>query len=422
MVAVLLALGYQHRLSVRIEARPPGASAHLLDLHHGDGHGPSVLEAGGVPDDHSSGGQVDPGGQSGGGDDALDPPGLERLLDGPPLGVCQSGIVERHSLGDARCELDPQIRGFGSSLEHRDLLRVERIGRYGCDGVGDASRLSLRRSPGIHEDEALAPVLQGLDDKRLHRVVLVRHLHGLRIVEQYPPCEEHALAQRDGTPVAGDQPGLQPVGYVPGVGYGGGEGDHLHVRELPHELGEGNLERGPPARVMDHVYLVRDDQPYAVDPSAPVADHRVRLLGGGDDDVRILESPVLGIQVARAHMDLESENVAECSEIVGLLRREGFQRNDVEDLAPLLGEHLESGHDPDEGLPAGGRYRGHHAASFQRERYGLRLGRMELSESGRCQRIGDGVGHVELVYPHARTDARAQYVDCRDFRDVCGHV
>ena len=165
-----------------------------------------------------------------------------------------------------------------------------------------------------------------------------------------------------------------------------------------------------PARVVDHVYLVGDDEADPVDPSASVPDEGVGLLGRGYDDIGIGHPPVLPVQVPGAHVDLEAHGIGESLEIVPLLGGESLQWYDVKDLPALLREHLQSGDHPDEGLPARGRYGGDQVPSFEGDWNRFRLGRMELPESCGHQQIRYGVRDVQFVDPHDLCNRRGSYL------------
>ena len=402
VVQIHLVLRYQHGLSVRIESGPSSTTAHLLYLHHRQRNVPCVgVEAGGVADDHPSGREVYPCGECGRRYYAFDPALAEAVLYEPPLPVSEAGVMECGSALHTLGQLPSRRGGLGIAFQDVLLGGSQALANHARQRLAELYSQSLGGTAAVDEHDALAAFFYRLLHKAPDLVLALRvDCLPAAVAEGYLASEIGAFLERDGTPVASDEIGMEPCGQVVGVGYRRGQRDDLEVAVPAHELGEGHLQGGASPSVVYHVDLVRYHEPDVAYPVASMAYHGVRLLGGGHDHVGIGKAPVLGIEVSGAQMDLHPE-VREPVQVVLLLRCQSFQRNDVQDLAPVGDYRLESRDIADEGLPAGRRDRGDQVPPFQSQGDSLRLGRMELHEALGVEGPYDALWNVQFVYSHS---------------------
>ena len=196
--------------------------------------------------------------------------------------------MERHAAFDAGCQFPSGGGGIRITLEDV-LLSLGQLPSGDLPHVlGELHRQGFGGSAGVDEHQALTSVLHRLLHKCPDGVAGFRDLPGRTIVEHDGVVLEHTLLQRDRTPVAPDQVGVEPFRQVICVGYGGGQRYDLQVPVPAHELRQRDLQGRTPSRVVDHVDLIGDDQSHILYPFAPVTDHGVRLLGCGHHDVGIL--------------------------------------------------------------------------------------------------------------------------------------
>ncbi len=148
--------------------------------------------------------------------------------------------------------------------------------------------------------------------------------------------------------------------------------------------------------------LVAHDAGEVVDPRRAVADQRVDLLRGRDDDVARRQPLAVGLVVAGGDADRDAV-VLPAFELGLLLAGERAQGDDVEGLPAALdrGEHGEFG---DEGLPRGRRDRRDEALAVDDAGFdGGLLGRVQFGDALRFERLADARGEpgerTRLHYP-----------------------
>jgi len=200
---------------------------------------------------------------------------------------------------------------------------------------------------------ALSRVLLGVErvPDETGRLVLAAvdgHLAFAAVVEVDGVAEVDAAAEVDRSPLRLDEFGVEPLRDHVGVADRRRERDRLEAGVDLAELREGDFERGTAVRVVDEVDLVAHDAGEVVDPRRAVADQRVDLLRGGDDDVAGGEPLAVGVVVARGDADGDPV-VFPAFELGLLLARERAERDDVESL-PAAFDRREHGEFRDQRL------------------------------------------------------------------------
>ena len=304
VLEIILAPGHQHGFAVGVVSRPSGASAHLFDLHHGDGGvARGCLEPRRVPDDDPSGGKVDARRKGGGRHYDLKLPRAEVGFHVVPLLRGESRVVERRTALHAGRELPADGGALRFPFQYPSVLFGQHDRTPRGDGGGVSGGEGLGGSAGVHEHYAQTSRFYHVIDKCQQLILLIIYPVFAAVGEGDPPVVVDAFLELYRAPVALYQFCIEPHGEIVGIGYGGGQCYDLEVGIPAFHLGEGDLQRGTPSRIVEHVYLVGNDQSDGFYPSAAVAHQRISFLRCCDDHVGIGELPVVGVQIPNAYAD-----------------------------------------------------------------------------------------------------------------------
>jgi len=115
----------------------------------------------------------------------------------------------------------------------------------------------------------------------------------------------------DGSPVGFDERGPEPVGDLAGVGDGCRQRDKLDTGGEPAEMCERDFQGRAAIGLAQQVYLVDDDTADIVDPARAVADRRIDLFAGGDDDIVVGQLGGRRVVIPRCNPDIDTRQLAE---------------------------------------------------------------------------------------------------------------
>mmetsp|Transcript_21616 Transcript_21616/g.58162 ORF Transcript_21616/g.58162 Transcript_21616/m.58162 type:complete len:581 (-) Transcript_21616:369-2111(-) len=326
--------------------RPPCAPHHLQHVRDGEVHIAlllAVVELRALDDD-KVGGEVDPPGEGGGGDEDEDLALDEELLHESAVLLRQARVVDAHAKGERvpqRLVANARDRLREVLLRHVDKLAGTLVRRAEGDEVeGGEARLAAAGD----EDE------RGLVWRVLHDGAVRGLVHGgharavvLARVARDVNLKRHGANGRLEVEEA-RLAHAQPVGEVLGIGQGGGEGHEPHVprarlRSHVAHAAHDHLEHGP-AVFPKQVHFVEDERHHVAHVASvlPAARDGVPLLGRGAEYVGGAQGVRIRGHVPRELNEAQAQRARQLAPPVRhALAHEGLEGRHVHRLTPGVG-------------------------------------------------------------------------------------